>query len=308
MLSSLDFIRLSLELNLFFARIAKEHSIFLEAAFTPISSNLANEADNFKIQFEKLLAETLTLSNGVIDPQAVSSGEFVTPMTLSAERATQFYTGIPINSAITQSEMMLMGNVSPMYMPILEARVYNLNQQAIILATALANFKARILNDVLACRLFTTNYPLLIDHILREAKFYIQLLSRLQKREGVDAPDALLEQEVFWNRIMAEHAKFIRGLLDPTEEDLFNTANNFGKEFDQLTKEAVAATQSPNELSRVTEDSLKATTAIRDFKRQGTQGLLECKIKSITVPLLGDHVLREANHYLRLLKQFKTIS
>ncbi|WP_460285242.1 DUF2935 domain-containing protein [Clostridium botulinum] len=27
---------------------------------------------------------------------------------------------------------------------------------------------------------------------------------------------------------MAEHAKFIRGLLDPTEVKLFNTANDYG--------------------------------------------------------------------------------
>ena len=37
---------------------------------------------------------------------------------------------------------------------------------------------------------------------------------------------------------MAEHAKFIRGLLDPSEEELFNSADCFGKQFDQLTCEA----------------------------------------------------------------------
>ncbi|MEN6317078.1 MAG: DUF2935 domain-containing protein, partial [Clostridiaceae bacterium] len=31
---------------------------------------------------------------------------------------------------------------------------------------------------------------------------------------------------------------------------------------------------------------------------------LECKVKSIIIPLLGDHVIREASHYLRLLKIF----
>ena len=58
-------------------------------------------------------------------------------------------------------------------------------------------------------------------------------------------------------------------------------------------------------ISKVTEDSLKATMEISKFKAQGTQGLVECKIKSIIIPLLGDHTLREANHYLRLLKIFR---
>jgi hypothetical protein len=57
--------------------------------------------------------------------------------------------------------------------------------------------------------------------------------------------------------------------------------------------------------SNVTEASLRATRNIRDFKATGTEGLLECKIKSIILPLLADHTLREANHYLRLLKIFQ---
>lgn len=44
---------------------------------------------------------------------------------------------------------------------------------------------------------------------------------------------------------------------------------------------------------------------IQKFKTAGTEGLIACKIKSIMTPLLGDHVLREANHYIRLLESFK---
>jgi hypothetical protein len=104
---------------------------------------------------------------------------------------------------------------------------------------------------------------------------------------------------------MAEHAKFIRGLLDPTENELFDKFTNFGKEFDQLIVESKAAMNKTIPQEKVTEDSLKATEEIRNFKRQGTEGLLACKIKSIIIPLLGDHTLREASHFLRLLKIFK---
>jgi len=96
-------------------------------------------------------------------------------------------------------------------------------------------------------------------------------------------------------------------LLDPTEDNLINQANNFGHEFDQLTAEAMAAMEATAPLSQVTDESLKATWDLRNFKAQGTQGILECKVRSIIIPLLGDHVLREANHYLRLLKMFEKI-
>ena len=103
---------------------------------------------------------------------------------------------------------------------------------------------------------------------------------------------------------MAEHSKFIRGFLDPTEEELFHIANAFGHEFDQLTREAIEAMNSTIPFEEVTENSLRATKAIRNFKTQATEGLLNCNIRSIIIPLLGDHTLREANHFLRLLRMF----
>ena len=54
-------------------------------------------------------------------------------------------------------------------------------------------------------------------------------------------------------------------------------------------------------IAGITQDSIRETERLRDFKAAGTQGLLECKIQSIIIPLLGDHVLREANHYLCLM-------
>jgi gamma-glutamyl:cysteine ligase YbdK (ATP-grasp superfamily) len=153
--------------------------------------------------------------------------------------------------------------------------------------------------------MFTVNYPLLITHIIREARLYLQMLQRLQNREQPGEDREALNLEFFWNRQMAEHAKFIRGLLDPTENDLFDLADNFGDVFDRLTAEAKAAIDMTAPRERVTEESLRATQELRDFKEQGTQGILACQIKSIIIPLLGDHVLREANHYLRLLRMFE---
>lgn len=302
MISRDEYIRLSLELNLFFVRIFKEHSFFLQAAFVCKDTQLIQEANNFRLQYEQFLAETAALANGVVSPAAVGSGEFVTQYTLNAERATQFFTGVPFNFGLTQAEEGLSGSSGMMLSPALEQRVFMLNQKGIMLTNALLQFKQRILNDVVACKLFTLNYPLLIDHIMREAQFYLVMVNRLQRRVEIDTQSDLLEQEVFWNRIMAEHAKFIRGLLDPTEEALISKANDFGNEFDQLTRKAAAATEQTALLPGVTNESLKAAKEIKDFKAAGTKGLIDCEIKSIIIPLLGDHVLREASHYLRILQ------
>ena len=303
MITREEYIRLSLELDLFFGRIMKEHSIFLEAGFTARDANLAQQADSFKQQYEGLLTEAAALANGVISPAAVASGEFITPYTLNAELVSQYYSGIAINTNISQVEAGLVGSTGSISVQMLEQRVYMLNQRALALTNALIQFKTTILSNVLACRLFTMNYPLLIDHILREARLYVNTLTRLQNREDIATVNDLLDQEIFWNRIMAEHSKFIRGLLDPTENDLINTADNFGKQFDELTKQAMAAVEQTTLLPKVTADSTKATMAIRDYNTSAVKGLTGCSIKAIALPLLGDHVLRESNHFLRILKR-----
>jgi hypothetical protein len=304
MLSNIKFIRQSLELHLFFARIMKEHSFFLQIGFTQKDSNLIQQANAFRMEFDRLLADVISLSNGVVSQSVLQSGEVITPYTLNAEMASAYFTGVIIPTCLTEVEAGLMGNGLAKGNSMLEQRVFMLNERAMELVTGLANFKTKLLSDVLSCRIFTSNYPLLIDHILREAKFYYMLIERLQNHEEINIEKEAYEQEAFWNRIMAEHSKFIRGLLDPTENELINTANNFGNEFDKLTQEAIEAMNKTIPISKVTEDSLEETKKIQKFKQQGTQGLIECKIKSIIIPLLGDHTLREANHYLRLLKIF----
>ncbi|MDW7674822.1 MAG: DUF2935 domain-containing protein [Bacillota bacterium] len=300
MISTQKYISSSLELHLFFLRIMMEHSLFLEGGFTPKNRNLAVQADQFKEQFANLLAEAVTLAHGNIRMEVVNSGEIVTPFTLRAEEATSFFTSIPISTKITQQETSLVGNSNQNNNAQLEDMVCSLNQRAISLTNDLIKFKTNLLKDVLACRLFTFNYPLLIEHIRREAQLFVRMLTMLQR--GQEIQTDLIEQQIFWNKIMAEHSKFIRGLLDPTEEQLFTVANNFGQEFDLLTKKAKAAMGNPNQIVLVTKKSLEATREIQNFKEQGTKGILNCNITSIILPLLADHVLREANHYLRLLR------
>lgn len=140
MLSELEFITQSLELNLFFMRIAKEHAIFMEAAFVPKNNNLAEQADMLKDMFEKLLKRTIRMSEGVLSPQVITSGEIITEMTYEAERETEYYSGIDINSNLTNKEISLLKNTSEGYASSLAESVYYLNAEALQAARAIADF------------------------------------------------------------------------------------------------------------------------------------------------------------------------
>lgn len=184
MLSNTEFVRQSLELHLFFERNMMEHSFFLQVGFTQKDSNYIQQADNFRMQFDRLLRDAISLSNGVVSPSVLLSGEVITPFTLKAEMASAYLTGVIIPTDLSKSEAGLMGNDTIMAgNPMLERRVFMLNQRAMELIKSLVQFKTMILSNVLTCRIFTSNYPLLLDHIIREAKFYFQLIQRLQNRE-----------------------------------------------------------------------------------------------------------------------------
>jgi hypothetical protein len=71
MLSARDFISKSLELHLFFLRIMKEHSLFLQLAFTPIDEGYMERANDFRMEFDRLLREVIYLSNGAVSREVL---------------------------------------------------------------------------------------------------------------------------------------------------------------------------------------------------------------------------------------------
>ena len=267
----------------------------------PKDTELAKEADHYKNQFEKLLSYAVSASDGIIRPNVLNSGEIITDYTLGTEGKTQVLTGIDINQNITNAEARLRSGNNPQVSSNLVNYVNQININAIRLLNGFINFKKRVLNGVLSCNLFTANYPLLIEHIIREAELYLSLVNDLQNRVDIDAKD-IRETELFWNQIMMEHALFIRGLLDPSQDELIDTADEFADEFGDLIKEAQNMTNMT--ISSVTNQTLNQTIQLKNFKQAGTEGISSCKIRSIILPLLADHVLREANHYIRLLRAY----
>lgn len=309
MLSEKEYIRLSLESNLFFLRIAKEHTIFAGASLPPKDTVVLKQFMLFKDTFETLLDRTVTLSKGVISPEVLSSGELVTSLTLPSEKTTQLLTGLSIGTGITKRELGLSADErcwSRIDFDI-SSKVSNINKEAMAGTKAVIDFQTTLLNNILNCKSFSYTYPLMLDHVTREVQYYLMLLTKLEKKASSNSVQEIIETEINWNRIMDEHSKFIRGYLDPSENQLFDTANNFSKELDELLARTMTLPKQSKLLPDITLESNKLITNLRDFKKQGTEGILACKVKAVIPPLLVDHVTREANHYLRLLKSFKKV-
>lgn len=289
MLSPEEYIRKSIEYNLFWLRIMKEHAIFIESAIPPTQAPLAAQAAQFKQQFERYLTDTVRLANGVLPKETLLSGQYYTRYTEAAEQVVQKFTGIEINRNLTRSEYDIEpANPGTPLNSQREQEISVLNQRIYGQLKAFVKFKSDLFNSQRACQIFTFLYTADLEHVLREGIRYTEIINGLQNKENL----AVKNLTEFWNQNMMEHAKSMRGLFDPSEDKNFNIADSFVNSYETLISEHTQATN----------DDLEHARDISYFKADTTEGLLSCKVKALMNPLYTDHLLREANHYIFLLQ------
>ncbi len=216
-----------------------------------------------------------------------------------------------------------------------QAAVCALNQEVIQALGRIIEFKTFVLKRMITCSLGGFNYPLLMDHIRREAiRFRVNLL-KLNNNIQTPLAELALEEEIFWLRIMGDHAWFIAHLLDPSERPLVQRASEFGEKFEtlRLQGEDLQSMLVPRDyenhllpaslmggplppgfgnlkepfviprLQRFNGEVIEATMGIRDFKAVALQLVETCKVLSLISPLLASHVLREAEMALADLER-----
>ncbi|WP_301170637.1 DUF2935 domain-containing protein [Brevibacillus nitrificans] len=171
-------------------------------------------------------------------------------------------------------------------------------------------FKRKVLGLILHCKILGNNFPLLVDHVSREAAYFMKRLEQLNTGTLDALPDAVINENVFFLRIMADHAKFINHLLDPSERKLVEQARDFSHDFDQLLFQAIdldsmrPQSQTQPLLDQFVDQNRVSVRQLRDFKKTAHELIEACRIKSIIPPLLADHVFREASHFLEILDSF----
>lgn len=301
-----ELIQESVDLHLFWARIMKEHAIFDEDSFECKDAPWIQEAENFKCQFEAILYEFICLATGIVSIEVFKSGELFTEKTLIAEQKMIELSGIQINTQLTIDTMNLQPSRGIGMLPMapgLEEKILALNEQALACAQAMVVFLQQVYDNVTkACCLFTHNLPAIFHHQIDETKLYIKQIQRILSGQMVDPTFYRVEMMMFWNMHMMEHAQVIRQLFDPSEEALIEKANMIIKEFKMLNKQFQDGAQPKANLKQLSRESIAATVNIIEFKARITELILACQLKSVISALLGDHVLREAYHYLRILE------
>ncbi|WP_318258077.1 DUF2935 domain-containing protein [Geobacillus thermoleovorans] len=187
--------------------------------------------------------------------------------------------------------------------------VRKLNEDSIQLVYGFRNFKRNLLIMIINCKVQGFNFSLLVDHIAREAEYFMNSLQKFNNGILEPIQDAIIHENVFWLRIMMEHSRFITSLLDQSERNLVITARKFGDDFKTLLNQArdvesMLYHKKPTYpiIGKMNKDSESATEELRNFKKAGLELIKNCQIRNVINPLLVDHVVREAEHFLFMIR------
>lgn len=170
-------------------------------------------------------------------------------------------------------------------------------------------FKRRILHCLAECRLAGGGlYPLFVDHLSREALYFLKLLRKPASGDMHCLVDAAASENIFWARVVADHLKFVRGLVDPAERGLVDEARALGDRFDQFNLQArdVASMvwhyRPNNDFIRFERDFRLAGQEALAFAAAAGGHVARCDAVTNIPELLADHVRREGEHFLAVLE------
>lgn len=169
------------------------------------------------------------------------------------------------------------------------------------------HYQRRLLHLVLTCQIAGANFALFLDHVSREAEYFLLLLATMGTGQQLYQV-AGAREVTFWLRLLADHSEFVFHRLDPSERTLLEAAEAFGEEFDQLYLQGRdfvsmlrGETAEVPAFRRFLQDVRVSTLRLRDFKRAAETLIAECKLVGLIPALLADHMRREADHFLLVL-------
>src|SRR5690606_21816313 len=189
-------------------------------------------------------------------------------------------------------------------------QVQAFNSEVYQAAVSIWSFKRKVLGLTLRCEIQSNNFPLLVDHISREAAYFANRIKDLNEGKLAPERDTIIQENLFFLRIMADHAKFIGHLLDPSERKLVDQAREFGYDFDQLVFQAIDLdSMRPHSetvpiLDQFLDQNRVSVASLRDFKKTARELIEACRIKSNIHPFLADHTFREAERFLEIIDLF----
>lgn len=301
MLSNEEFVRESLEDNLFYLRTIREFCTNIQLSFFKNNMYYINISEDFALKYEELGRRIIKYADGNLSMESLESQIFFTDYTLKCEELTEKLFNIKIDTNITKQEMNLKPGdvINPSNEMIKE--IDTINKLAYNLTENFIGFCEDILEELRNQNLFSYSYLSIFEYMILESQSYLKNLERLINKYEID-PTFVSGYQYMYNKSMKDIATFIRNFVDTNSIEIINEAEQFIQDFNTLLNEYETTPLSPYNQKLLEDKSLNIVNKFRDFISRCIQKLLEKKLYFIVEPIFLDNMYTEANYFKYILE------
>ena len=300
MLTEEEFLKESLNANLYYLRTLRDFCINIELSFYE-DNKYKEQAMLLAKRSQDLGREIITFTNGKVPLKGVEYQIFYTEYTLRTERLTEKLFNIDLATDITEKQLEL----NPTDTFEINEGVINtltaINERTSSIASDFIELAREIVSELTSNNLFSYTYPTMYNFMIITIELYIGELNRLKERLRKD-PIIALDTEYGYNITSYEIVSFLRGLIDPSATTYIEILNDILNEtYPKLLEDYNTLPLSPENQVMLRERSLALVRRIRLTISNMLNDLLNANLYFIIEPLAIDMFYRNINYFLYVL-------
>lgn len=299
MLSDINFIAQSIEINLAYGLSIREMALDLELSFLSKDNQYIKTTDTFFRAFDSIVDQVINVADGNIPKELFDNKDAIfTKYTLDTYKLTEKLTGINLN----QNLIYKLNDIKPgIPVPTKELieKIENINKEVKILLDNFKRFLEDVYRKVINVELFIFSYGLLIEHLIDRINLYYYSLDRLINREDL-SPTYVATVQYDFNVLVKQDSMFINSLVNQIEDDIIKKARDFESEFNELLK-TYQIPLTPDNQTLLTKRSLDLNNRFISFIEEILDRVVKKDIQFMVEPVFIDLILRESNLFSFIL-------
>ena len=303
MLTNKDLYEQSLVNHIYFAGTIRSFCTTIGLTFFKNNQNYIDRAIALGYRATDIINESILLMNKELADAVIENDVYITPYTKELDLLTEKLFDISLIIGVDKDIEILKNKSNVNYDEVID-RVNKLNSASLELTNDFKEFVRMIKIKLDSGDLFSYLYIDFFNYMFDEISVYGRDIKRIESKNDY-TNFYLREFTYYFNELLRESAKYIRGFLDTSEQELFDKASYFVNAFASLTEKYLKDKDNLVNLSVETE---RLVTEYKNYVSDIIKKLLESKVYLITPPVTLDNFLTNINVYLFILKYARKIS
>lgn len=295
MLTNKDIYEESLVNHIYFAGSIRSFCTTIGLTFFKNNQIYIDKAIALGYRATDIINESVILMNKEIAGAVLENDVYITPYTKDLDLLTEKLFDISLVIGVDKDIEILTNRENANYDLVID-RINNLNNESLTLINDFKEFVTEIKNKLINGSLFSYLYLDFFNYMFDEISVYGRDIKRIESKN--DYTDFYLREFVYYfNELLRESAKYIRGFLDTKEQESFDKASYFVNAFASLTEKYLK-----NKDESLNIETERLVIEYKKYIVDLIEKLLKKEIYFITPPVTLDNFLTNINVYLFILK------